>query len=178
MIYVGSAPHRVAVCHECKMLYITFCRLSFHGYCRLIRHKVMHMPSGLWQHDEVDDISPKIVTTRRHSNNNYNKTCKTVVHLIKSKTCNNQIFCLICLFVILTVFPSFWPPSQLFENPDIHFYVFNLPCLWSIFKILHLFFTFTGCICYSFCSTCMKWTAKGSPEIHNAPGGKWMALMI
>lgn len=38
----------LAVCHECKMLRVTFRYLSFHGYHRrLIRHEVMHMPCGL-----------------------------------------------------------------------------------------------------------------------------------
>ena len=31
----------------------------------LIRHEVMHVPSGLWQQDEPDDISPRTWTTHK-----------------------------------------------------------------------------------------------------------------
>lgn len=73
----------LAVCHECKMLRVTFRYLSFHGYHhRLIRHEVMHMPCGLWQHDEPDDISPRMCAAQRTTMRNKKTHTSARKHLI------------------------------------------------------------------------------------------------
>lgn len=119
---------------------MTFRYLSFHGYYHLIRHEFMHMPSGLWQHDQPDDISPRIWATQKTRRRRRKPTgqcclsaCKHVIPFFPVKVFQWRI-------KMLTFFPSFWSQNlvndQMFNNLEMQWIFFNLLCLYSLFKSL------------------------------------------
>ncbi len=147
----------------------------------LIRHEVMHVPSGLWQQDEPDDMSPRTCTTRKTTSTRRKPTQRCCLsackHVIAFYPLNHPVMHGHVDFLSFLLVSHFGPRSNIWQSRDVidffspsvfilylnPLFAFHIHWLHSLFPLLSMH----------------EADSKGSPEIHNPPTGeKWMALMI